>query len=79
MEKLPDTRTYEIYGGSHANRTTAFKDLLRDITAANDLGIPFTVKTVSTKEFRDGGNVTKTSVLSYVVVLGEVTKGKNDE
>lgn len=79
MEKLPHTRIYEIYGDKNANRENAFANLLRDIKAANDLRIPFTVKTVESMEYRNGGNVNKGNVLSYVVVLGEISKSDRKE
>jgi hypothetical protein len=65
-------RKYEI--APDGNFDSAIENVLRDIKAAHDLRIPFTVMTVQSKGFRGGGNVDKADVFTYVVTIGQMMK-----
>lgn len=59
---------FSPYGGG---RTEALAKVIEDITAAAHLNVPFTVTTVHSKHFRNGGNVNKADVREYVVEFGK--------
>lgn len=72
MKKIGQ-RVYELSPERHRDPLEA---VIADISAAHRLGLPFSVETVATEEFRHGGNVTKASVRSYRVTVGALTDEK---
>lgn len=69
---IENTYEFSPKGNRASTRDEAFAKVMRDASAANDLGIPFSIVTQHGKAFRGGGNVTKAPIERYVVRVGEI-------
>ena len=63
---IPQSRVYEVEGEPHPDPLGA---VIKDMQAAHHLGIPFTVETVKSRQYRYGGNVNKADVVQYRITF----------